>query len=101
MRRCDSEELVHWDIESPAIAVIQAGANDFGSSANTSLFGQSVARASWTLIIPSGTRAPANSDLNLEKLEDVVLEIAHRALPGREGGAGVDISCLGNVGAGS
>jgi hypothetical protein len=101
MRRCDSQELVHWDIESPAIAVIQAGVNAFGPSANTSLFGQSVARASWTLIVPSGTRAPANGDLNLEQLEDIVLELAHRALPRRDSGSGVDISCLAAVGAGS
>lgn len=100
MRRCDSDDLIHWDIESPAVAVIQAGVNEFGPKANTSLFGQSVARASWTLIIPSGDLAPANADLDLETLEDIVLEIDHAALPRREGATSIDISCLGTIGAG-
>src|SRR5690606_26058599 len=86
--------------DSQAIAIVQAGTNTLGPTANTSLFGQSVARPSWTLVIPSGVNAPANKDLNLEQLEDIVLEIAHRALPRREGGSRADIACLGSVGAG-
>lgn len=100
MRRCDSEELIHWHLDSQAIAIVQAGTNTLGPTANTSLFGQSVARPSWTLVIPSGVNAPANKDLNLEQLEDIVLEITHRALPRREGGSRADIACLGSVGAG-
>jgi hypothetical protein len=101
MRRCDSQEIVNWDIDSPAVAVIQAGVNDFGPNVNSSLFGQSVARASWTLVIPSGVRAPANDDLDLASIDDIVLEIEHHALPRQEGEAGIDISCLGSVGAGN
>lgn len=100
MRRCDSEELIHWHLDSQAIAIVQAGTNTLGPTANTSLFGQSVARPSWTLVIPSGVNAPANKDLNLEQLEDIVLEITHRALPRREGRSRADIACLGSVGAG-
>ncbi|HEY6722744.1 MAG TPA: hypothetical protein VI197_01900, partial [Polyangiaceae bacterium] len=100
MRRCDSEEIVGWDVKSASKAVIQTGVNDFGPTANTSLFGQSVARASWTLIIPSGDTSPPNRDLDLEHLTDIVLQISHRALPRREGSLGIDVSCLGNVGAG-
>jgi hypothetical protein len=101
MRRCDSEELIQWDIRSAGLAVVQAGVNTFGeATANTSLFGQSVARASWVITIPSGNVSPANGDLDFNTIEDVVLKINHKAFPRQTQSIPLDISCLGTVGAG-
>lgn len=101
MRRCDSDELIHWAIDSSVVAVLQAGVNTFGEvRPNTSLSGQSVARASWTLVIPSGNSSPANDEVDLQHLDDIVLKIAHRALPKQSRAVPLDVSCLGRVGAG-
>lgn len=101
MRRCDSDELIHWSINSSAQAVIQAGVNTFGEAKpNSSLFGQSVARATWKVVIPAGIVAPANSDLDLTALDDIVLKVTHKALPRRNQSLPVSFACLGSVGAG-
>jgi hypothetical protein len=101
LRRCDSDELVNWAIDSSAQAVIQAGVNTFGEAKpNSSLFGQSVARATWKVVIPAGSVAPANSDLDLKSLDDIVLKVTHHALPRRNKSLPVSIACLGSVGAG-
>jgi hypothetical protein len=101
LRRCDSDELVTWSIDSSAQAVIQAGVNTFGEAKpSSSLFGQSVARATWKVVIPAGNIAPANSDLDLKSLDDIVLKVTHHALPRRNKSLPVSIACLGTVGAG-
>lgn len=101
LRRCDSDELVTWSIDSSAQAVIQAGVNTFGEAKpSSSLFGQSVARATWKVMIPAGNIAPANSDLDLKSLDDIVLKVTHHALPRRNKTLPVSIACLGTVGAG-
>ncbi len=101
LRRCDSDEIVNWAIDSSAQAVIQAGVNTFGEAKpSTSLFGQSVARATWKIVIPAGTAAPANADLDLKSLDDIVLKVTHHALPRRKQSLPVSIACLGTVGAG-
>gem|GEM_PF-704959 len=104
MRSCGSSDLQVWALGSgsnssgDAFAVIQAGVNTFGAAqGNTSLYGQSVARASWRLVIPGADAAPSNSDLDLSKLEDVVLEIEHEARPRRDSPLSVDLSCLASV----
>jgi len=104
MRSCGSSDLQIWALGSgsnssgDAFAVIQAGVNTFGSAqGNTSLYGQSVARASWRLVIPGADAAPSNSDLDLTKLEDVALEIEHEARPRRDSPLSVDLSCLASV----
>jgi hypothetical protein len=101
LRRCDSDEIVNWSIDSSAQAVIQAGVNTFGEAKpNGSLFGQSVARPTWKVLIPAGSVAPANADLDLESLDDILLKVTHRALPRRNESLPVSIACLGTVGAG-
>jgi hypothetical protein len=103
MARCDSEDLNVWSMGSgtgsfDGYAVVQAGVNTFGlTQANTSLFGQAVARASWQIVVPSGRVAPSNADVDLSKLEDIVLRIEHKALPRRSTPLNVDLSCLGAV----
>jgi hypothetical protein len=78
-RACDSDELRTWSIQSKD-AVIQAGVNTFGEAKpNTSFFGQTVARATWELVINSGKAAAANTDVDFTKLEDVVFKITHQA----------------------
>jgi hypothetical protein len=105
MRACDSDMVRSWSLTSgsataaPAFAVLQAGVNTFGDAPpNTSLFGQSVARASWIVVIPGGREAPANADLDLTKIDDVVLKFSHKALPRRSSPLAVDLSCLSRVG---
>jgi hypothetical protein len=64
MRSCGSSDLQVWALgtgsnsSGDAFAVIQAGVNTFGAvQGNTSLDGQSVARASWRLLIPGADAA--------------------------------------------
>jgi hypothetical protein len=106
MRSCSDGSLTSWSLGGDSlaklgtsVAVIQAGVNSFGDApVNTSLFGQSVARAEWVLTIPGADAAPTNSDLDITKLEDIVLEIAHGARPlGGSSGLGLNTSCLSNV----
>ncbi|MGC4070800.1 MAG: hypothetical protein QM784_40225 [Polyangiaceae bacterium] len=106
LRDCSGDQLNTWSLGGDAVeglgsatAIVQAGVNDFGkAAANTSLFGQSVARAEWQLIIPGASAAPTNADVDLTKLEDIVLEITHEATPMSGNNAiGGDLSCLETV----
>ena len=86
---------------TPVTAVIQTGINGFGDAApNTTLFGQPVARANWQVVIPGGQDAPSNADVDITRIDDVVLHIAHTAQPRGSGGFSVDYSCLSNTGGG-
>jgi hypothetical protein len=105
MRACDTGALTLWSFggkdssASTAPASIQAGVNTFGDApANTSLFGQSVARASWKLIIPGAAVAPSNADVDLTHVDDVVLKFSHKASPTKNAPIGIDISCLQTIG---
>jgi hypothetical protein len=105
LRECGSDTLTTWSLgtssstQTNAVAVIQAGVNTYGEApANTSLFGQSVARANWTLLVPGGQVAPANADLDITQIDDVVLRFDHQALPQQNTPVAIDLSCLGNVG---
>jgi hypothetical protein len=101
LRRCDSEELINWTSESVKKGVLQAGVNGFGSApANSTLFGHSVARPSWRVLIPGRATAPANADLRLDAIEDIVLEVKHRALPTGSQSVNLDLSCLSGSGSG-
>ncbi|HEU4408223.1 MAG TPA: hypothetical protein VFS43_23375 [Polyangiaceae bacterium] len=76
-------------------ASVQAGVNSFGDAPpNGSLYGQSVARATWRVRIPGGAEAPANRDLDLTRLEDIVLKVSHKALPRQDRTPSLDVSCL-------
>jgi hypothetical protein len=80
-RACDADEVRVWSIQTKD-AVIQAGVNTFGDAKpNTSFFGQTVARATWEIIINNGKVAASNQDVDFTKLDDVVLKIAHQASP--------------------
>ncbi|MGE5786882.1 MAG: hypothetical protein ACM3ZE_19975 [Myxococcales bacterium] len=103
---CAGENINTWSLGDDVVeglgntlAVIQAGANDFGKAAlNTSLWGQSVARAQWVLTIPGPNAAPTNRDVNLNSLEDIVLEVTHEARPTKgPQWSTLDLSCLGQV----
>ncbi len=97
MRPCGSEELNIWEL-GLGTAVVQAGVNTFGdASPNTSLFGQSVARATWVVTIMGGNIAPSNTDVDLSQLEDIVLRVTHRASPQRSLPSSVDFGCLADV----
>jgi hypothetical protein len=104
MRSCDGESLQTWSLggrsgSDRAFAVVQAGVNTFGDAPpNSSLFGQSVARASWQLVIPGGADAPSNSDIDLTHVDDIVLKVSHKAVARRTSPLRVDISCLSGIG---
>jgi hypothetical protein len=105
MRRCDADVIESWSFGAQSsssttrIAVIQAGVNTFGeASPNTSLFGQSVARTSWQLVIPGASAAPTNADVDVTKIEDVVLKFGHKALPRQSSPISLNLSCLASIG---
>jgi hypothetical protein len=106
MRGCDGDRIETWMLGRPGadassgFAVLQSGVNTFGDapSPNTSLFGQSVARASWKVVIPGASSAPSNADLDLSKIEDIVLKLGHAALPRKSTPVSVDLSCLATIG---
>jgi hypothetical protein len=108
LRSCDGTgDLVTWSVASGAsggtdvFAVIQAGVNGFGEAQpNTSLFGQSVARAAWKVMIPGASEAPSNGDVDLTKVDDVVLKFDHQALPMQSSPISIDSSCLAQIGGG-
>ena len=101
LRACDSQEIRSWNIGGGVSVAIATGVNTFGDvKANTFYFGQSVARASWKIVIPAPSEAPANADLNLEHIDDIVLKIAHSALPRRNRSVPIRTACLGSIGAG-
>ena len=98
LRACDTSEIRAWNLDTDRIAVIQAGVNTFGDVTNTTLVGQSVARATWTLVIKGGNLVPANADVDVTKLDDIVLKIKHKALPIQSSSTwALDDSCLGNI----
>jgi len=104
LRSCDSDTLQTWSLggasgHDQAFAVIQAGVNSFGDApANTSLFGQSVARASWRLVIPGAMDAPSNLDVDLTHVDDIVLKFTHKAAAKRSTPLAFNLSCLSGVG---
>jgi len=104
LRDCGGDDVTAWSFgsqsgSSDASAVIQAGVNTFGTAAaeNASLFGQSVARASWHIAVPGGDSAPANADIDLTHLDDITLLIKHEALPQKNSPLAVDLSCLASI----
>jgi hypothetical protein len=103
LRECDSEHIANWSLNGNGDlrAAIDTGVNSFGdTNANTFLFGQSVARANWKVTIPSGDTVPQNADLHLDRLEDVVIRVRHRALQRKTKATPIDTSCLGSVSSG-
>jgi len=101
LRSCGDGQLVNWAIDSADRAIVQAGVNSFGDAApNTTLHGQAVARPNWRLFIPGPDEAPTNGDLDLERIDDIVLEVTHRALPGASEASSVSLACLGTIGSG-
>ena len=106
MRTCTGDDIAAWSLGGDsadglgtAVAIVQAGVNDFGkASPNTSLYGQTVARAQWLLTIPGKDAAPTNGDLDLTHVDDIVLEVTHEARPiGGTSSLSADLSCLQQV----
>jgi hypothetical protein len=105
VRSCSDGSLQTWSMgggdgsnAAGAIAIIGAGVNTYGDAPpNNSLFGQSVARATWRLAIPGGAGAPSNADVDVSHIDDVVLKIVHKAAPLRGTPVSIDVSCLGNA----
>ncbi len=109
VRSCDTtsvDALQTWSLGSSKsasdgmVAVIQAGVNSFGDAPrpNTSLFGQSVARSTWKLIIPGPSAAPTNADIDISKVDDIVLKVSHQAVPRHASPISLNLSCLADIG---
>ena len=85
VRRCDGADLPQWSAYVPygferAQLVIQAGVNDWGTAGpNAGYAAWPVHGEQWTLTIPPPELAPANLDLDLAHISDVVLRLHHRA----------------------
>lgn len=75
----NDDRLVTYSLDRRK-ALIQAGVNSFGiAQPNAELAGRSVASNRWVLVIPTGKQAPNNADVDVTKLDDVVIEITHEA----------------------
>ncbi len=85
VRRCDGADLPQWSAYVPygferAQLVIQAGVGDWGTAGpNAGFAAWPVHGEQWTLTIPPSDLAPANLDLDLAHISDVVLRLHHRA----------------------
>lgn len=85
VRRCDGADLPSWSAYVPYSfereqLVIQAGVGDFGTAgANAGYAAWPIHGEQWTLTIPPADKAPANQDLDLRHVADVVLRLHHRA----------------------
>ncbi len=85
VRRCDGAELPQWSTYVPYSfdreqIVIQAGVGDWGTAGpNGGYAAWPVHGEQWTLTIPPPELAPANLDLDLAHISDVVLRLHHRA----------------------
>ena len=85
VRRCDGADLPQWSayvaygFEREQV-VIQAGVGDWGTAGpNAGYAAWPVHGEQWTLTIPPPEQAPANLDLDLAHVSDVVLRLHHRA----------------------
>ncbi|MDC0722489.1 hypothetical protein [Nannocystis bainbridge] len=85
VRRCDGADLPSWSAYVPYSfeleqVVIQAGVGDWGTAgANAGYAAWPLHGEQWTLTIPPPDKAPANLDVNLRHVADVVLRLHHRA----------------------
>ncbi len=99
LRACDTGQLQAWFLTSDRAAVVAAGVNSWGEARpNTALFGQSVARANWELVLHNGLTAASNADLDLSALEDITLRVVHRAIARPTRPPTLDTSCLAEIG---
>jgi len=85
VRRCDGADLPQWSAYVPysfdrTQLVIQAGVNEWGTAGpNAGYAAWPVHGEQWTLTIPPPAQSPANLDLDLANISDVVLRLHHRA----------------------
>jgi hypothetical protein len=97
LRRCDEAGVMSW--ATSGHVVLEAGVNTFGPApANDSLFGLPVASSKWRLVIPGAATAPSNSDLDVRKIDDVVLKIHHQARSIPATPEPVSFDCLASIG---
>ncbi len=98
LRSCDTNELRDWNLDTDQAAVIEAGVNTYSDVTNTSLFGQSVARATWTIDILGGNLVPANADVDVTKLDDILLKINHKSIALQSSSTwSLDDTCLADI----
>ena len=84
-RSCSSftggnSDIVNQYKQVPTEVEVQAGVNTYAMPADAQLFGRAMAMTGWKIAIPPGSAAPQNADVDLSKIEDVVLRIQHAAI---------------------
>ena len=86
MRGCESgrdgtgEVIRDYDL-APDTIEVQAGVNVYSSAPpDTQFTGRSVAASEWRLAIPPADVAPTNADVDLLRIEDIVLRIEHTGI---------------------
>ena len=86
MRGCESgrdgtgEVIRDYDL-APDTIEVQAGVNVYSSApADTQFTGRSVAASEWRLAIPPASVAPTNADVDLLRLDDILLRIEHTGI---------------------
>ncbi|MBM4363709.1 MAG: hypothetical protein FJ104_13590, partial [Deltaproteobacteria bacterium] len=100
LRACDDDQVHVWS--TGGAAVLQAGVNAYPSALepNGSLSGLPVASSRFRLRVPGGGEAPANADVDLTRVDDVVLRVRHAARPPGSTGLGASLECLARSGVG-
>lgn len=103
LRRCDaaglsvSDSLSRYVLSDEARSVlVTAGANDYGdANPNAGFAAWPVAGEIWKVAIPPPSQSPANADLDVGNISDIVLRINHRAnTVGQSGAETFAPSCL-------
>ena len=81
----NEDQLVSWNLRPQgqlAPATLSAGINDYDTDAspNASLLDYSVSQDTFVVAVPDATTSPANRDLDLSQLDDIVLRVTHSAI---------------------
>jgi hypothetical protein len=82
-----------YDVE-PRTVELEAGINTYPMAPpDAQLFGRSMAATEWYLAIPAGSAAPQNADLDLTRIEDVLLRVEHAAISLSDSPINFDPTC--------
>ena len=73
-------DVINQYKQEPTEVEMAAGVNTYPMPADAQLFGRAMGMTEWRIAIPPGSAAPQNADVDLSKIEDIVLRIQHAAI---------------------
>ncbi len=76
----DNDIIHHYQLPESESNEVSAGVNVYPADADFQFFGRPVGASEWVLELPSGNETPTNSDIDVTKIEDIVLRVNHRAI---------------------